>query len=220
MLSLTGVCALFTVCVLFFILGYLVWYGGKSLNWAFFTHFRPLWAKRAGEWPTPLWAAASCCCWLPCRRPDWLPGGRLPGGIRRPDLFFRGALHHRSVERRALDRDGNFRLHDHGLPMKHFSTLAGGLALGVMMIPIAVRSTEEALRAVPPMLREGALALGASKWKTVATVVVPAAVRGIMTGIMLTWRAWPGRPRPCSSPPSAIASGARGGINPSPPCRS
>jgi phosphate transport system permease protein len=72
------------------------------------------------------------------------------------------------------------------IPMKHFSAFAGGMALGVMMIPIAVRTTEESLRAVPRMLREGALALGASKWKTVATVVMPAAIRGIVTGIMLT----------------------------------
>jgi phosphate transport system permease protein len=71
------------------------------------------------------------------------------------------------------------------LPMKHFSALAGGLALGVMMIPIAVRSTEEALRTVPLMLREGALALGASKWKTIVTVVIPAARKGIVTGIIL-----------------------------------
>jgi len=55
----------------------------------------------------------------------------------------------------------------------------------VMMIPIAVRSTEEALRTVPLMLREGALALGASKWKTIATVAVPAARKGIITGIVL-----------------------------------
>jgi phosphate transport system permease protein len=71
------------------------------------------------------------------------------------------------------------------LPMKHFSALAGSLALGVMMIPIAVRSTEEALRTVPTELREGALALGASKWKTIATVIVPAARKGIITGIVL-----------------------------------
>jgi len=71
------------------------------------------------------------------------------------------------------------------LPQKHFSTLAGGLALGVMMIPIAVRSTEEFLRAVPTSLREGAMALGASKAKTILTVVIPAAKHGILTGIML-----------------------------------
>jgi len=53
------------------------------------------------------------------------------------------------------------------------------------MIPVAVRSTEEFLRAVPNTLREGALALGATKWKAVATVVVPAALPGITTGILL-----------------------------------
>lgn len=53
------------------------------------------------------------------------------------------------------------------------------------MIPIAVRSTEEFLRAVPNSLREGALALGATKWRAIATVVIPAAMRGIITGIML-----------------------------------
>ena len=71
------------------------------------------------------------------------------------------------------------------LPQKHFSTLAGGLALGVMMIPIAVRSSEEFLRAVPNSLREGAVALGASKAKAILTVVIPAAKNGIMTGMML-----------------------------------
>ena len=70
------------------------------------------------------------------------------------------------------------------LPQKHFSTLAGGLALGVMMIPIAVRSSEEFLRAVPS-LREGAMALGASKAKVDSHRVIPAAKNGIITGIML-----------------------------------
>ena len=55
------------------------------------------------------------------------------------------------------------------LPVKHFSTLAGGVALGMMVIPITVRSTEEFLRAVPGSLREGAMALGASKWRTISS---------------------------------------------------
>jgi phosphate transport system permease protein len=71
------------------------------------------------------------------------------------------------------------------VPMKRFSTLAGGFALSLMVIPITVRSTEQFLRAVPVPLREGALALGASKWRAVATVVIPAAVRGILTGTIL-----------------------------------
>jgi len=71
------------------------------------------------------------------------------------------------------------------LPVKHFSALAGGVALGIMVIPITVRSTEEFLRAVPGSLREGAMALGASKWKTIVTVVLPAASGGILTGMLL-----------------------------------
>jgi phosphate transport system permease protein len=54
-----------------------------------------------------------------------------------------------------------------------------------MVIPITVRSTEEFLRAVPGNLREGAMALGASKWRTIATVVLPAAKGGIITGVLL-----------------------------------
>jgi phosphate transport system permease protein len=71
------------------------------------------------------------------------------------------------------------------LPVKHFSAVAGGVALGIMVIPITVRSTEEFLRAVPGSLREGAMALGASKWRTIATVVLPAAKGGIITGVLL-----------------------------------
>ena len=71
------------------------------------------------------------------------------------------------------------------LPFRQFSALAGGLALGVMMIPLIMRTTEELLRLVPPILREGALALGATRARAVFTVVVPAALPGILTGILL-----------------------------------
>jgi phosphate transport system permease protein len=71
------------------------------------------------------------------------------------------------------------------LPMKRFTALAGGIALGVMMIPIIMRTTEELLRLVPASLREGALALGATQGRSVFTVVLPAALPGIITGIML-----------------------------------
>jgi phosphate transport system permease protein len=71
------------------------------------------------------------------------------------------------------------------LPVKQFSALAGGVALGIMMIPIIARSTEELLLLVPGALREGALALGATRARAVFTVVLPAALPGIVTGIML-----------------------------------
>jgi phosphate transport system permease protein len=71
------------------------------------------------------------------------------------------------------------------LPFRQFSASAGGFALGVMMIPIIARTTEELLLLVPEAMREGALALGATRTRAVFSVVVPAALPGIITGIML-----------------------------------
>ena len=71
------------------------------------------------------------------------------------------------------------------LPFRQFSALAGGLALGVMMIPIIARTTEELLLLVPGTMREGALALGATRARAVFTVIVPAALPGIITGVVL-----------------------------------
>jgi len=71
------------------------------------------------------------------------------------------------------------------LPFRQFSALAGGLALGIMMIPLIMRTTEELVLLVPGSLKEGALALGATRARAVFTVVLPAALPGIMTGILL-----------------------------------
>ncbi len=71
------------------------------------------------------------------------------------------------------------------VPMHHFSAWAGGFALSLMMIPIGLRATEQFLRGVPNSLREGSLALGASKTRTIISVVVPAAKQGILTGMIL-----------------------------------
>lgn len=71
------------------------------------------------------------------------------------------------------------------LPFKQFSALAGGLALGIMMIPIIARTTEELLLLVPGTMREGALALGATRARAVFSVVLPAAAPGIVTGVVL-----------------------------------
>jgi phosphate transport system permease protein len=71
------------------------------------------------------------------------------------------------------------------LTQRHFSALAGGFALAIIMIPIVTRTTEEMMRLVPNDLREGALALGAPRWKTTLQVLFPAAASGVITGIML-----------------------------------
>jgi len=187
MLSLTGVCTLFTVSVLFFILGYLLWYGGKSLNWAFFTNLPAPVGETGGGMANAIVGSGKL---LLLASLVGIPIGLL-GGVYLAEF---GGRTFSFIVRYTTDLlngvpsivIGIFAYTIIVLPMKHFSAFAGGMALGVMMIPIAVRTTEESLRAVPLMLREGALALGACKWKTVATVVVPAAMRGIVTGIMLT----------------------------------
>lgn len=70
-------------------------------------------------------------------------------------------------------------------PQGHYSALAGGLALAILMLPIIIRTTEEMLKLVPQSLREGSLALGAPEWKTAMSVTLPAALSGIFTGFLL-----------------------------------
>jgi len=66
-----------------------------------------------------------------------------------------------------------------------YSALAGSLALAILMLPVVVRTTEEMLKLVPKSLREASLALGAPEWKTSFSVMLPAAVTGVVTGLML-----------------------------------
>lgn len=66
-----------------------------------------------------------------------------------------------------------------------WSILSGGLTLAIMILPTIIRTTEEAIKSVPNMYREGSLALGATKWQTVYKIVIPAALPGIVTGIIL-----------------------------------
>jgi len=186
MFSLTGICALAVVSVLVFILGYLVWNGGRAINWDFFTKLPTPVGETGGGMANAIVGSAKL---LLLAALVGVPVGFI-GGVYLAEF---GGKTFSFLVRYTTDLlngvpsivMGIFAYTMIVLPLKHFSTLAGGLALGVMMIPIAVRSTEEFLRAVPQSLREGALALGASRWKAVATVVIPAAFRGILTGIML-----------------------------------
>jgi phosphate transport system permease protein len=186
MFSLTGLCTLLAVAVLFFILGYLLWQGGRSLNWAFFTRLPVPVGETGGGFGNAIIGSAKL---LFLASIVGIPIGFLTGVY----LAEFGGRTTGFVVRYTTDLlngvpsivMGIFAYALVVVPMGHFSTLAGGIALGVMMVPITVRSTEEFLRSVPNTLREGALALGATKWKAVATVVIPAALPGITTGLML-----------------------------------
>jgi len=71
------------------------------------------------------------------------------------------------------------------MPMKTFSAWAGGIVLGLIMIPLIMRTTEEVLLLVPNGYREAALALGIAHWRMIVQIVVRTALKGIITGILL-----------------------------------
>jgi phosphate transport system permease protein len=186
MLTLTGVAAFGVVAVLFLILGYLVWNGGKSLNFDFFTQLPKPVGETGGGMANAIVGSMKL---LLLAALMGLPVGLMAGVY----LAEFGGKTFSYVIRYTTDLlngvpsivIGIFAYSLAVLPFKHFSAVAGGVALGIMVIPITVRSTEEFLRAVPGSLREGAMALGASKWRTIATVVLPAAKGGIITGVLL-----------------------------------
>jgi phosphate transport system permease protein len=186
MLSLTGLCALLTVAVLFFILGYLLWNGGKDLSWNFFTRLPAPVGEVGGGMANAIVGTLKLLFLAALIGvPIGLLGGVYLaefGGRTVPFLVRYTADLMNGVPSIVM---GIFAYALVVMPMHHFSTLAGGFALGIMVIPTVLRNTESFLRDVPRALREGSFALGANKWRMVATVVLPAASRGILTGVLL-----------------------------------
>jgi phosphate transport system permease protein len=186
MLGMTAVATAVTILVLFFILAYLAYKGGSSVNWAFFTELpRPV-GEAGGGMANAIVGSAKL---LAIAAVVGVPTGFLAGvylsEFASPIPAF--AVRYATDLLNGVPSIvvGIFAYTIVVVPMGHFSTLAGGLALGVIMIPIALRSTEDFLRAVPRSLREASFALGASTSTTIARVVVPSAIRGVLTATML-----------------------------------
>jgi phosphate transport system permease protein len=186
MFGLTGLCTALTVGVLFYILGYLLWHGVSALSLSFFTHLPAPVGETGGGMANAIVGSGKV---LLLATIIGVPIGFL-GGVYLSEY---AGIKMASLIRYVTDLLNGVPSIVIGivaytlvvLPMGHFSTLAGGVALGIMMIPIAVRSTEEFLRAVPQTQRDAALALGATKWQAITTVVIPNALRSIITGTML-----------------------------------
>lgn len=186
MLSLTGVCTVLVIGVLFFILGYLLWHGSKSLSLDFFTKLPKPSGETGGGMANAIVGSGKV---LLIATSIGVPIGFFAGVYL---AEYSGKLFAFTL-RYTVDLLNGVPSIVIGIvgyalvvrPMGHYSTLAGGVALGIMMIPIAVRTTEEFLRAIPNSLREGAMALGATKAKTIFSVVVPAAISGLSSGMML-----------------------------------
>jgi phosphate transport system permease protein len=186
MFTITGMCAIAAVSVLFWILGYLVWNGGRALNVDFFVQLPKPPGEAGGGMANALLGSGkilmiAALLGVPV---GFLGGAYLAefGGTTFPFLVRYTADLLNGIPSIVI---GIFTYSVIVLPMHRFSALAGGAALSLILIPLIMRSTEEFLRAVPQTLREGALALGANKWQAVMTVVMPAAFRGVITGILL-----------------------------------
>ena len=183
---LTGLCAAFTIGVLFFILGYIAYHGFSSLNWDFFTKLPKPVGETGGGMANAIVGTGKL---LGLASAIGVPVGFLGGvylseyGHNKTGFFVRYAADILNGVPSIVV--GIFAYTVVVLPMGHFSALAGGFALGVMMIPIAVRSTEEFLKVVPHSVREAGFALGLPEWKVICFIVIPTAARGLITGILL-----------------------------------
>jgi phosphate transport system permease protein len=185
-LVLCGAAVVLALVPLVLVLFYVVSQGVASLNWAFFTHMPAPVGEPGGGMAnaivgTLIVTGLGAMFALPIGLFAGIyaaeyKGTRLANGVR----FAADTLN--GVPSIVV---GVFAYGIAVLPFHRFSALAGGLALGIMMLPLVTRTTEELLLLVPASLREGALALGVTRARAVLTVVVPAAAPGILTGVLL-----------------------------------
>lgn len=185
MTSLTATCAFIVVLVLVIILGYIAWRGLSSISFQFLIG-KP---EPVGEGGGIGNAIVGSLVLLGLASGIGMPFG-IAAGIFLAEF---GNNWFGNIVRFVTDTltgvpsivVGVFVYALIVLPLQHFSTIAGGVALALIMIPIVTRTTEEMIRLVPTSLREGALALGAPQWRVTLGVVLPAAASGVATGAML-----------------------------------
>jgi phosphate transport system permease protein len=186
MQSLTCVCAILVVTPLVLVFYHLLKEGLTSINWAFFTQL----PKPVGETGGGMGnAIAGTFILLAQAAMIGVPVGVL-GGVYLSEY---GTSKLNWWIRFGADILNGVPSITWGIvvfallvvPMHGFSALAGGVVLGMMMIPLVMRTTEEVLQLVPGGYREAALALGISKWRTIVQIVLRTATKGIVTGVLL-----------------------------------
>jgi len=186
MLALAGLMSLVAVGMLVWIVGYVIYRGGQSINLDFLTQTpRPMGVAGGGV----LHAIEGTLILSVLAAVFAIPPGVLAG-------FY--AAYHPNTPLGLAVRFGTdvlagvpsivIGIFGYVLivePAGHYSALAGGVVLAVLMLPIIIRTTEEMIKLVPGTLREGSLALGAPEWKTALRVTLPAAINGVVTGVLL-----------------------------------
>jgi phosphate transport system permease protein len=186
MLGLSGFLTLLALVPLFWIIGYVIMRGGKALNWDFFTKLpTPMGISGGGvlsaiEGTLVVTLLASVIA-VPPGLMAALYASRYPNTPLGVVLRF-------STDVLSGVPSIVIGLFGYALivkPQGHYSALAGAVALAILMLPTIIRTTEEMLKLVPATLREASLALGAPEWKTSISVLLPAALNGVITGVLL-----------------------------------
>jgi phosphate transport system permease protein len=180
--------ALLVMAPLVAILAYLVIRGAGALNWAFLTHAPKPVGETGGGIGNAILGSGLI---LAISSAIGIPFG-IGAGIYLAE-YGRGRL--ATAVRFVADVENGvpsivMGIAVYGLVVvrqKHFSGLAGGVALGIMMVPTITRATEEMLLMVPRTIREAALGLGVAEWRTVLSVTLRTALPGVITGIMLAF---------------------------------
>ena len=186
MLSLTGLLTVLALVPLFWIIGYVVIRGGKNINLDFFIHLpRPMGMTGGGV----LSAIEGTLVVTFLAALFAIPPGVLAAfyAARYPNTPLGVTLRFSTDVLSGVPSIvvGLFAYSAIVVPMGHYSGLAGGAALAVIMLPTIIRTTEEMLKLVPATLREASLGLGAPEWKTSLSVLFPASSSGIITGFLL-----------------------------------
>lgn len=180
-------CAAAVIVPLFIILFYTIKQGLSSINWAFFTEMPRPAGEAGGGMANALMGTAIL---IGLGSLIGIPVGIFSGIYlsERDSSMLAGSVRFLSEVLNGIPSIviGVVAYIIIVVPMKRFSALAGGFALSILMMPLIARTTEEMLRLVPGSYREAALALGAPRWKTTLLVVLPAAFKGIFTGILLS----------------------------------
>jgi phosphate transport system permease protein len=184
----TGVAALLVLVPLFLILGLLGAKGIGSVNWAFLAHTPKPVGETGGGMSN---AIVGTFMILGIASLIGIPWG-IAGGIYLSEY---GRNTFGNVIRFTADVLNGVPSIVTGIAVyglvvmaqRHFSAFAGGIALGIMMIPIIIRATEEMLLMVPQTIREAALGLGIPQWRTTLSVTLRTATSGVITGIMLAF---------------------------------
>lgn len=187
MMTLSVLCALVAILPLFIILFYTVTQGITSINWSFFTQM----PKPAGEVGGGMAnALVGTGILIALASVIGLPVGILSGIYLsdKSEKVFAKIVRFLAEVLNGIPSIviGVVAYILIVLPMKRFSAIAGGFALGILMMPLISRTTEEMMNLIPQSYREAALGLGIPRWKTTLFIILPGAFKGIFTGILLS----------------------------------